>query len=94
MAKRYCGRLVIQLSYRDKAQDYWCTVSRAGERVGSVDVGAPAHLAVAVDSPEAYDNAAHAALSFLDVQQPEPADLSGAAMDGTGWAITRKRVEQ
>lgn len=64
MATRYCGKVKIGCTYRDRENDYRCTMSAGGKRIGVEYVGAPRHLTHAVDSPKAYDDAAHAALSF------------------------------
>ncbi len=91
MATRYSGELTIRLTYRDESGDYHCTVSRAGVHVGSVDVGSPALLQYAVDSPHAYDCAAHAALSFLSDEGTHPYDVASyAAVNAEGWLIGRK----
>jgi hypothetical protein len=89
MAKRYSGELVIRLSYRDNTSDYHCTVSRNGVHVGTVRVGGPAILQIAVDCPEAYDDTAHAALSFLDHDGAEIA--SYAATTDSGWHVGRSK---
>jgi hypothetical protein len=45
----------------------------------------------AVDCPEAFDDAAHAALSFADDDGPNNwADHSTSKPDGSGWLIERK----
>ena len=64
MATRSCGKVNIACTYRDRQNDYRCALSVGGQRRGVVFVGAPAHLRHAVDSPAAYDEAAHAAISF------------------------------
>lgn len=68
MAKRYCGEVTIELYYRDDKPDpdYRARVScTRGYRVIVVKPpGVGYGDGVAYDSPEAYDRAAHAALSF------------------------------
>jgi len=66
--------------------DYKVTLSSGGRRK-VIYVGAPAYLSHAVDSPKAYDEAAHAALSFADHEgfdmQPDTTS--------SGWHISRSR---
>ncbi len=64
MATRVCGRVKINCVYRDRTSDYQCSLSVNGQRRGTEFVGIPRSLQVAVDSPKAYDDTAHAALSF------------------------------
>jgi hypothetical protein len=66
MAKRYSGNLTITCTLRDQG-DYRCTVTPTTGRSKTVYVGAPAvgfGPGVAYDSPKAYDESAHAAISF------------------------------
>jgi hypothetical protein len=93
MARRYSGELDINLTYRDKDDQYRARVCRRSPSGGRPDcevvyVGTPKHLTKAVDSPAAYDDAAHAAISFAsnDIQE-------GAASNhaGSGWDIRRRR---
>lgn len=69
MAIRYSGatKIICKLvpaPHMPHGEQYRCTISRDGKRVGVQFVGIPAHLTHAIDSPKAYDAAAHAALSF------------------------------
>jgi hypothetical protein len=57
----------------------------------TIHVGAPAVLSHAVDSPEAFDDAAHAALSLALAEGWPVAECALTKADGSGWAITRKR---
>lgn len=89
-AKRYCGRWVISITYQDKWSEYLCTITHDADRghvVASVSVGEPKTLTHAVDSAIAYDNVAHAALSF------ESEKLGDSELDFTdsGFRIRRKR---
>ena len=87
MALRYSGTLTIRVLYNDRGF-YNASISRRGRNLWSGTVGEPRHLRVAVDSPEAYDETAHAALSFAD---HEGADVSRSAdHTGSGWHIARK----
>lgn len=66
MATRYCGGTKINIKFRDRYNDYQCTLVGHGTQY----VGLPGAWATlpeyknGVDSPEAYDSAAHAAISF------------------------------
>jgi hypothetical protein len=87
MALRYSGTLTIRVTYNDRGY-YNASISRKGRNLWSGTVGEPRHLSHSVDSPEAYDETAHAALSFAD---NEGADVSRSAdHTGSGWHIARK----
>lgn len=88
MAIRYSGNATIRVVYRDSG-DYACTVSVAGRNVWTGTVGAPAvgfGVGIAYDSPEAYDEAARAALAFAeddtggDTIRPDCAEGSGVCI--------------
>jgi hypothetical protein len=65
VAKRYSGDVVVTMIYRDATRDYACRVAIPGEtRV--VFVGAPKALEHAVDSREAFDQTARAAIAFAE----------------------------
>lgn len=97
MPARYSGNVTVRLEYRDPKQGddrqhghYQCWVSWPGGR-NIVFVEPPAHLTVAVDSPRAFDDAAHAAMSFTE--------HDGSSQDGSfepdysdsGYVILRKK---
>ena len=65
MATRYSGNVVVRLAYSDRDGKYVGAVKWPGRRTNMI-VGHPAHLTMSVDSPEAYDQAAHAAIAFVD----------------------------
>lgn len=96
MARRYSGDVVVTCTYRDEGH-YDCTVSTPSETV-DVQVMPPASgygRGVAYDSPEAYDQVAHAALSFVADDHPD-LDLPDLATDdptGTGWWVGRSKAE-
>lgn len=105
MVKRYCGSLTITIKYRDPLPgfkgplsngDYVCTIRRDGcaSTFDRQFVLAPAHLDYAVDSPIAYDRAAHAALSFAyEGDTPARAHFDEAAdFSGCGWVIRRTKT--
>ena len=92
MATRYSGNVRINLRYTDHDGQYHCNVVWTDGRK-NVIVGHPAHLTMSVDSPEAYDRAAHAALSFVD-NEPAYQRSGHFAPDYTdfGYAIRRGPV--
>lgn len=81
MALRYSGKLTIRVLWNDRGY-YNASISSKGRNLWSGTVGAPKSSRVAVDSPEAYDDTASAALSF--------AAHEGADVDDAGVEITRK----
>lgn len=90
MAIRYCGDLIIRVRYVDDAGAYHAVVRNTrGQLQGRVFVTPPAHQLRAVDCPDAYDDAAHAALSF--VAEPRSGEIDGADYTDSGWSIRRKR---
>jgi hypothetical protein len=93
MALRYCGDLIIRIRWIDTAGAYSAVVRNTrGQMVGRAMVSPPAHTLRAVDCPAAYDDAAHAALSF--VAEPHGGDLPEANtnFDGCGWFLTRSKA--
>jgi hypothetical protein len=68
--------------------EYRCAIRSTDHKaiVCTIVVGAPAVLSHAVDSPEAFDDAARAALSFADVDWPV---AENAATTDSGWHIGR-----
>jgi len=62
---RYSGGARLRLTYKDGPGNgkYHVTITTNTDRV-RLAVNAPAYLTVAVDSPEAFDNAARAAVAF------------------------------
>jgi hypothetical protein len=94
-AVRYSGSVRIELSYDDSDGCYDGKVIVDGHTY-SVAVGPPASgygSGLAYDSPEAYDRAAHAALSFAaaDTKWGDGCDIftPAAELDATGWVIRR-----
>ena len=65
VAKRYSGDVAVTMIYRDATSDYACRVATPTE-VRIVFVGTPAHLEHAVDSREAFDDTARAAIAFAE----------------------------
>lgn len=96
-AIRYCGSVRIELTYEDSDGCYDGKVV-VDSHTYSVSVGPRASgcgPGVAYDSPEAYDRAAHAALSFAaaDIEWGEGCDIftPAAELDANGWVIRRCR---
>ena len=94
-AVRYSGSVRIELTYEDSDGCYDGKVVVDGHTY-SVSVGAPASgygPGIAFDSPEAYDRAAHAALSFAaaDTNWGDGCDIftPAAELDANGWVIRR-----
>jgi hypothetical protein len=111
-ALRYSGEVTIRVTWIDTpgrnnhGGHYRCTLSRTinkgtqwEKRVSTTQyVGAPAFLerGVGIDSSEAFDDTAHAALSFASNEETaEDDDPNGWAehaaykADGSGWLIAR-----
>ena len=67
VAKRYSGDVAVTIVYRDRDRDYACrVVSPDGQRI--VFVGAPRLHGYAVDSKEAFDSVARAAIAFAEFE--------------------------
>lgn len=103
-ATRYSGELKITLTYRDPPKgmypngDYRATItwpwrhglpSRGPKSRITVYVGAPKHLRHAVDSPDAFDEAAHAAISFAAEEVPEIENHASMSSTDATWMIAR-----
>lgn len=89
-ARRFSGRLKIELNYNNRTDQYkarLCPVVK-GERCETVLVGRPRSMSTGVDAPSAYDSAARAAISFAssDIQ-----DFAQGDRRGNGWHISRGR---
>jgi hypothetical protein len=85
-ALRYSGALRIRVTYVDPKAGYRCAISGDGIR-RTIWVGAPNCLSHAVDSSEAFDETAHAALSFADDEDSGIGDKAAATPEG--WHIGR-----
>jgi hypothetical protein len=107
---RYSGAIAIRVTYLEpwcagtpapagrstRANgEYRCFLKASGYSV-TIYVGAPAVLSLAVDSREAFDDAALASISFA-VDESERgkhsadwASLAAMKADGSGWLISRK----
>lgn len=97
-AVRYSGRVRLRITYQEPRQrdvyadgtlrhpngSYRCVVSSPAG-VGAIEVGAPEWLPGAVDSSEAFDGAAEAALAFAGEDVGE-----FAAFDDRGYVVTRQ----
>jgi hypothetical protein len=74
VAKRYSGDVVVTMIWRDSYNCYACSVAASGD-IRVVIVGAPACLEHAVDSREAFNETARAAIAFAEHEglsvQPE-----------------------
>lgn len=85
---RYSGGLTIRLKYVDAANRYEAVVSAkgSGERPFKTSIGVPPASTLAVDSPEAFDHAAHAAISFAPSALSEYAAMNES---GSGYLVKR-----
>ncbi len=94
--KRYSGEIVIRITYietYDPNGMYRCFLKGPNGQTETVFVGAPAFLSEAVDSPEAFDSAAEAAIAFADHEAGENGirwgELAAYDIDGAGSHIGR-----
>lgn len=107
MATRYCGRATVNVKYDPNARghrsNYWCTISIGGKHAYSTWVGSPASgfgHGIGHDSPKAYDETAHAALSFAMGDKAETSDGTSVeeAIDYnsslSGYAISRSKPKR
>ena len=62
-ARRTSGAMKVRLTLRDD-DSYRCTVRDGDGRTVRVTVGVPKHTTIAIDCPQAFDEAARAALVF------------------------------
>jgi hypothetical protein len=65
VAKRYSGDVVVTMIYRDVYSCYACRVATPTDMRLTI-VGVPACMEHAVDSREAFDNVARAAIAFAE----------------------------
>ena len=88
-ALRYCGEIRIRITYQDGPGNgrYRCYLTAGDTRTRSttITVNAPAYLSHAVDSPEAFDNAARAALAFARDDRGDR-EGNGEAIDWDAFA--------
>lgn len=90
MVKRYSGQVTVDVEFVDAKNQYRARVT-APDGTETVWVGVPPALRVAVDSPEAYDGAASAAMSFAEDDYPDLGVADAADYGDSGWAISRKK---
>ena len=92
------GELFIDGTPRNPNGRYRCFLKGPGGMRTTIVVCAPAFLSVGVDDPEAFDDAARAAIAFADntpddVDGPAWNDVSAFKIDGSGWHIGRTIAE-
>jgi hypothetical protein len=93
MARRYSGKVTVSILWDDHDNRYAARVKADGsEQPIFVTVGAPKILEHAVDSPEAYDAAAKAAIAFADDDVPGTEEQ--AAFTESGYFVSRKHKER
>ncbi len=94
MATRYCGTAAIKVVWKDDLNAYvgriFDPTKTSEERSYRFQVRAPAVLEEAVDTPSAYDKAAHAACAFA---QQDDYDFFFDS-DESGYKIFRNRAAQ
>ena len=89
MASRTSGTLKINLKVNDRNDGHLVNVSEGVKHLYHCSVRQPPASCCATDSPEAFDDAAVAALSFAE---NDGVDMSGAARDCEGYVtVTRTR---
>jgi hypothetical protein len=105
---RYSGEIRIRVTYLDVAYDgpdtqarlgngrYRCFLRGPGGMTTTVIVNAPQYLTRAVDSPEAFDDAARASISFADDKSEGEqlpcytwAHLAAHVIDRSEWHVGR-----
>lgn len=69
IAKRYSGDVVVTMIYRDVTDDYACRVVSPEGRWTTI-VSGLRDARLAVDSREAFDDIARAAITFADEDSP------------------------
>ena len=109
---RFSGEVTIRITIVDVPHgahgiQYRCHLSRV-ENAGSQwerrvtttqYVGAPRHLSEAIDSSKAFDDTAHAALSFAsnrETAEDDPlgwGDVAAYKLDGSGWHVGRSKMK-
>lgn len=87
-ARRICGGYSLRIKLLDSDR-YNVSISQRGRRVTTFEVVPPASSPVALDHATAFDQAAHAAMSFFSVE--ETFDDAAAETSETGWLIRRRR---
>jgi len=98
--QRYSGELRIRVTYLEPGLGkglgphggYRCFVKAPGIST-TVTVSAPKFLTHAVDSPEAFDDAARAAIAFAEDNPGGFAELAATNPDGSGFYIARREAD-
>ena len=98
---RYSGEIRIRVTYVENREGsarfpngaYRCFLRGPGNLTATIIVNAPAYLSHAVDSPEAFDDAARASISFADhgdenAYAHEWANAAACKHEG-GWHVGR-----
>ena len=85
MAIRYSGTLKIRVTVNARNDGWIARISEGGHHIGTATVSEPRATRIAIDSPEAFDGAARAAIAFTD-------GTEGADTDDTGIVVTRRIV--
>ncbi len=94
MAIRYCGRTKINCIYRDKQNDYKCSLSVGSKPRGTIYLGVPSSSHLAVDSPIAYNDTSHAAIAHaMDEGKIDTGDIEYNE-SLSGYKITTKATRR
>jgi hypothetical protein len=86
--KRYSGNVVVTIDWIDSRSQYRASVSAGGSRGKTIHVGAPRAMQHAVDSPQALDDAARAAISFA---ADEGVDVDGVEYSEHGAVVVHRK---
>jgi hypothetical protein len=101
---RYSGEIRIRVTYREDTASsprfgngtYRCFLRGPGGMTTTVIVNAPQYLTRAVDSPEAFDDAARAALSFTADDAHDHGrsmtEYAAHVIDRSGWHVGRSEA--
>lgn len=88
----WAGETFSDGTFRNRNGSYRCFLTAPGGST-TIHVGAPASLSHAVDSPEAFDAAAHAAIREADNEGGENdtrwGEIAAYDLEGSGWHIGR-----
>jgi hypothetical protein len=94
--KRFSGSIEMRITYIDPKfgqnapnGGYRCFLKSSGGAKATIYVVAPPYLSRAVDSPEAFDDAARAAIVFADDENDGWVAAAAPYIEGTGYHVGR-----
>ena len=90
-ATRYSGSAVILIRFYERDENFSATVRGPGgsSKIVGIRLSQEAQRRIAIDSAEAFDKIAHAALSFAENEGLETAGEMNAS--GNGWEVARRK---